>query len=446
MVFSMVLDEILASLNASWKERGYQSQHGLHAWAYVDDVLLNFQSWEDAAVLLEELQNALAEAGLALNLQKTVVFSTAGMIQQGKEQLQGQECLLKKCTWATKATYLRRELTHPPEANVTGLIWQQAHKSFHMGWMDMQFVVKRLHWSDAQHALVFLNKYLTSRWIWLSPLMEPLVGHVKNVDTTQTSYAVSLLKLYLPPHLSHENAMCVNRLRRRAAQVVALANPKFRWTNLWVSREWGYLGHLLRKPDEHPCKRLLFSCEGHQAPWNSYIRWARKMVGAVLDLPPPALASREQLQKHADDREGWKMSLQVVQRQYEFTVVRMYETLWPNPRAPFRHDIHWLFTSWLSRDANGLRLSWIDKSEGVQVVSLQGPFEDTVLQTWTNLCMLRAPSPLVCQVLIGLDCLEENLQEAHRLVQEVSRRDQVLFFETIPSQWEEALSTIFYSS
>ena len=52
MVFSMIIDEILAKLNEDWLARGFGSMHGLNAWAYVDDILLNFQSWEDAAILL----------------------------------------------------------------------------------------------------------------------------------------------------------------------------------------------------------------------------------------------------------------------------------------------------------------------------------------------------------------------------------------------------------
>ena len=70
--------------------------------------------------------------------------------------------------------------------------------------------------------------------------------------------------------------------------MLALASPRFRWVHLWVARKWGYLGHLLRKPDAHPCKRIFFSCEGRQAvgrPWNSFVRWARKTVGQALGLP-----------------------------------------------------------------------------------------------------------------------------------------------------------------
>ena len=217
------------------------------------------------------------------------------MIAKGREFIKGKGCVLARCHWA-KAKYLRKDLMHPQDADLTAVLWKQAQGSFYKGWTDMQFVVRRLHWSDPEHCLVFINRYLASKWLWLAPLMEPLVGNVRQVDTLQTTYLVSALKLYLPEHLPHDSAMCINRLRRRSAQALALEDPRFRWTSLWVARKWGYLGHLLRKPDGHPGKEIFFSCEGGQAvgrPWNSYLRWARKMVGRALHLPSPSLATRE---------------------------------------------------------------------------------------------------------------------------------------------------------
>ena len=329
---------------------------------------------------------------------------------------------------------------------ITEHIWKQAQRSFYVGWTDMQFVVKRLHWADPTHALVFLNKYLASRWLWLSPLMEPLVGNIKQVDTLQTTYTVSALKLYIPPYLSHESAMCVNRLRRRAAQVLALADPKFRWVHLWVSRKWGYLGHLLRKGDTHPCKRILFSCEANQAigrPWNSYIRWGRKTVGRALGLPSPSLATNQQLQEYADNREGWKNASALILQHYEYGVSHISESLWPDSRAPFKHGVKWLLTVWVSTGPHGMRLCWIDTTEGVQQFGMDGSFTETLLKFRVHSCMCGAPCPFVYQFLLNTDMLEEHLHEVHDITRDFSRNQVVAMFEVVPSSWDASLGDIF---
>ena len=125
---------------------------------YIDDILLNFMSWPDAAFLLEDLSQHLRKYGLSISWVKSTIMSVQHILDVGSAAVP-QDAIIRSCAWSTSLRYLKRKLVHPDNViDVTTQLLSQTSATMHAGFGDLVGVAKMQHWTRPRHAVQFAGK------------------------------------------------------------------------------------------------------------------------------------------------------------------------------------------------------------------------------------------------------------------------------------------------
>ena len=316
-VFSYVLGDILDRIFAEWAADGHVPFHPLWGWAYVDDILLGFPSWQHAIDLMPRFAESLRMIGLEVNPAKTVVMSTQAMLDLGVHAVPSEH-VLRGFAWATKMNYLRKALQHPLEEDVSAQLVSSIRRTMQQTGEELAGISRLFSWTSVRSALNFHMQHVFSRFAWVTPAIEPLAMHINAIQVMQVSHLVGLLKLYIPNSLKQQDAVVLNRVRRRAVLQLMWMN-QVGWAQMMVLRKWAFLGHLLRRP-QSPAAEMFMTGHGRQSqggPWNTYWKWCSNCTqwmyadGHISTPVDPADA--QSLCDAASDREGRQYARHVVQ-------------------------------------------------------------------------------------------------------------------------------------
>ena len=111
-VFSHIINGILQDFASDIAQDDDLQRLGVFGWAYIDDLLLRFRTWTQAAALFPKLLAHLQHAGFQINLEKTTVMSTAAMLTSGRDLLHAHfpDSALLDCKFGEHCKYLRKTL------------------------------------------------------------------------------------------------------------------------------------------------------------------------------------------------------------------------------------------------------------------------------------------------------------------------------------------------
>ena len=76
-------------------------------------------------------------------------------------------------------------------------------------------------------------------------------------------------------------------LRRRLLYLLLHHNPSYNWQFACQFRLWSYLGHLMRRPDEHPTRVIFTSLQGLQRPQGGFVNSPRAWLRRHVNLAYP---------------------------------------------------------------------------------------------------------------------------------------------------------------
>ena len=116
----------------------------------------------------------------------------------------------------------------------------------------MQPIIKNINWTCIRAALHMLRTYVHSKWLWISPIVQPLQKYVDQVVTLQNTSLSLALKLYIPSWLHHDAAMPLSVLRKRTAALIWHHERHDSCIQAWIRRKWHYLGQILRMSSSSP--------------------------------------------------------------------------------------------------------------------------------------------------------------------------------------------------
>ena len=365
-VFSCMLAWIIAQRMQTWTEWGHATLHQGFGIVYIDDILLNFISWEQADQLLADLSTHMAKYGLKVNWKKSTIMSTASVLEQGRVTV-SEHSVLRSCLWSSTLRYLRRELQHPnPEYDLTSQLLNQVSGVLHLAVEQLAEVAKLQHWTRPLQATQFASRYIAARFQWLSPMFETLQVHISRVNAMQTTCLVFLLKLYLPQELSKTLALELNRFRRRVAKIVGV-RYSVSWVTTWVTRRWNYLGHVLRFEDEHITRLALehvHHSKGRGGPKQTLLTWASKEAAAACHMGGTVTLS--ELEGLASDKAVWQSGITSVQRRHEPQTSLYNPSLWAKPLRVFTLPVMWMQALLLTSSHDGsFAVHWVSTEYGL---------------------------------------------------------------------------------
>ena len=397
VLFAFLLGIAVQRMEQTWRDAGETSLHHTFSLVFVDDLLFTFTDWAQAVRLTHSLQEHLAVLGLRLNPSKTCVMSHESQLQRGREHQFPPQCFLSSLTWSTQCTYLKKVLTHYevrsqavdvgfPDS--TALLLHAAGKATHAAFEGLKQALRRGHWCAPKQTIQICNIYLGATFFWYTPIMEPLQKYVDKVKSVQVTFLVMMMGLYIPNELGPRAAQCLNRLRRRTVLVLLNWFPSRTWVNIWVRRRWGYLGHLLRFPDQHVTKQavlgLTHTKQAQPGPWHRLHRWGLQVGNC----------SQQSLQEWAHDRASWENFSHSVEKSYTHWHAIAHETCAPTWRDVLRLHVSWMQSIVLvpldegCEDLQGWHVLWIDREHGVQNFSRTGSLYH-VLRLWAQYFQLE---------------------------------------------------------
>ena len=389
ILFSYVIGLALQKLEREWKQQGELTKHASFCILFMDDLLVSFRDWGQAARLTAQLQDVLQRLGLRLNHAKTAFMSHQDVLDQGYDYPFPSGCLLPTITWATSCTYLRKPLTHfklgaqstgDGYADTTMVLLQSMGKATHMAFESLHQCLRKGHWGCIPITVQLCHQFIGGTWFWHSPLMEPLQKYSDKVKSIHATFMVLLLGLFIPSACSSALAHFLNRLRRRVALVVLNHFPTKQWTYVWCKRKWTYLGHVLRMPQSAVARRdmveLAHIKQLHPGPFHHLLQWGCSMLGK----------ESEELFSLAANREAWNSSFV----QFSDTSLHhhpiVHESCVPHWRDIFRLEVPWRLGVYLQIQQHKVIISWLDAVHGVQVFERQGTLME-VCKLW--LCWLQ---------------------------------------------------------
>ena len=258
ILFSYLIGHVVQEQFTQWESEGESSFFGQWGWLFVDDLILHFDDWTVAKRLLPRIQQALHAIGLQFNPAKTQVFARPEMLARGRREVPDDH-VLHQYTWTSETAYLRKPLRHTSVGETSWDLWLPfVQRSVHHGVVQMAPVLKGLTWAQPALALHLLNRYVGSKWLWATPVLVPTASGIKKVNTLQATALQSFMHLFIPEDAGRDQAMVLHRLRKRGTLLYLQRHSGFSWTMQWRMRLWGYLGHVLRRPPQHPARKLRF--------------------------------------------------------------------------------------------------------------------------------------------------------------------------------------------
>ena len=432
-LFAAVLARRMQQLFDVWRARGEQCLHDTYGLVYIDDILLNFFNASDARRLLPEVAQALAELGLKLHEGKSQAMTSPSVFDAVVSSLPSGS-MLARFTWDTSIVYLKRRLSHPNSAaDTTNLLLRQCQRSFHGAWQSLQSIVCRIGWCNIVLVLQVMQRYIASTWLWLAPLLYPLVQYVRQVDIWQCTYTLNALNLYIPDAAPQSLAFALLRLRRRAVQSVVLTDRRWRWADSWLMRKWNYFGHVLRMHASHPARLSFFRCQGEQqqrAPWSSSLRWVKVMVQRLVG--GSSLPTDKALAVRAADRDWWAAKAPQVLEWYAYCPKIGTSNSWPCLRKLYSLCPSWLQLVYVQPLPEGFCLHWLSVEEGwMNLAVVEGSDAcNSWATTLQHICMLSAP--LVIQLHLGEELADSLLLFLHHLATRMWQQFQrILLFDIL---------------
>ena len=308
LLFSYVLGLAVSQLDETWAHRKEPCWHDSYGWAYVDDMMFNFVSWEQCDRCFADLCSVLHDLGLRLNLRKTVVMSHPNVLRLGKSYNFREGSVVPQLAWERSVKYLKKPLMHfdaDVHKDSTEAMLQPIHGAAHMAYEKLQRAIRKGCWTNPKGVLRLLNCYVGGVWFWLSPLLEPLQQYLNAIRTLQITIFVLMLGLYIPSSCNHNAAMHLHRLRRRVALLVLAQCPQHDWCCIWLKRRWLYLGHTLRQPQSHITRKAIVALNSVKAavpsPWSHILSWGRQQLQHSTGGP----SNFDELQHRASNKEAW---------------------------------------------------------------------------------------------------------------------------------------------
>ena len=433
-VFATIVGNILDTLHAKWQSEGISWCAFLYTWGFVDDIFMCCASWADAHQCSEDLRQALATAGLRLNTAKCKFLTHPSMLQQPREEFP-EASLARVCPWDTRATYLRKQLSYESEVVEGENLMKSVVQLANSGYACHSTILKLHHWNSPVQALRYIQKYIFSKFAWFLPLLPVRRDHVQTLRVLQVTLRTKTLHLYLPGEYRASPAMCLQRLRRRAAYAFLSQHADCSWIRCWYQRRFTFLGHLLRKGPSHPlCRMLLQSTTaplgGKPGPWASPMQWLQHILAP--GFPGLTLDGMFVL---ANDRPKWKeLALQISGDELDVAHI-VSATTWESPRMCLQHTVDWsaVLHVWQSAQG-GYEFAWLDVQEGWYMYRVS-EFTLTHVQDFLSR-FLMLYRPFTIQLLLSHDLYDALVSQCIPLHHSMYTTFRiVLLFEVVPESW-----------
>ena len=367
--FAAVLEQLFRTLHGKWAS---EFPDLIDAWIYIDDCLFRFKSWQVLRIALPWILQQFRLYGFRWNLSKTTLASTPQRLREG-ELLCCPGELVTQLTWTASFKYLGCRLRHPAlyaddGATLTEDLLPQCMEKVRNGLCMMQSILKHCHWSRVHTALALLDTYISSKWLWMCPLLEPLRKHLDYVQQLHHTVLCSTLRLFIPSDVKAPVAHALNRIRRRALRELLRTHPRHKaWAETWVVRRWSYFGHVLRREDNHLARReLLTSIVQHRDGRASLPqRW---LLGCLRQAKQWPVLTSAHLANLYVTRDEWSDCLPSVLRQHGLSTAADAPALARDTWESWRHAVQvcvsWLWPVWVWQEAGRLHFKWLDREHG----------------------------------------------------------------------------------
>ena len=376
--FAAVLEHLFRGLHQQWAR---EFPNLIDAWVYIDDCLLRFKTWRALKDSLPWILRHFAAYGLQWNLAKTTLVSTPDKLREGK-LLCSEGDLVSKLTWSTSFKYLGCSLQHPSlygadGDTMTDFLIPQCLAMVRGGIYTMRGIFKHCHWSRIHTGFALFDRYISSKWLWMCALMEPLRKHLDCLQSLQHTVMCNVFKLYVPTSLSQSSACALNRVRRRAVRELLRTHPTHRaWTVTWVQRRWSYFGHLLRRDASHQARRELLQPIQQHRPGRASMpqRWIIQCLRYALQWPD---MDCNHLSNLYFTKNEWDACLPSVLEYHGFNDCRASPTLtsdtWNTWRHPAQIEVGWFWAVWVWESDGRLQFKWLDKEHGWMQLGMELP-------------------------------------------------------------------------
>ena len=387
IIFSYVLGLACQKLERAWRDRGEGTRHSSIILLFMDDLLLAFDSWQQAITLTEELQQVLQRLGLRLNLKKTTLMSHQSVLLQGASVSFPTGSVLGQITWSTSCTYLKKTLTHYEVggkggfADTTAVLLDAFGKATHAAFESLKRCIRRGHWSHLHSTIRLCNTYIGGTWYWYSPLLEPLSKYISRVRSQQVTFLTMLFGLFIPTDLDGQAAMFLHRLRRRTVLLVLNHHARSQWVSIWCRRRWMYLGHVLRMDVTALVQQEVLSLnhlkQAHPGPFHHIQQWGCNVSGRG----PVALETL------AQDRQAWRLEYDKHQHIYEHSHPILHPISTECWRDIFRLEVPWRLGLFVQCEGAYCSIHWLHIVEGFQTFRRAGSLLEVVSKwvTWIQL-------------------------------------------------------------
>eukprot|EP00438_Fugacium_kawagutii_P033387 Skav211633 [mRNA] locus=scaffold2262:125553:128888:+ [translate_table: standard] len=368
-LFARTLDHAIGKLLCAWEARGETALFTpLWLLLYVDDILLCFDGWNQAARLLPSFVNALADLGLHINYSKSCLVLSPGC--KHTRPTEQQLHLLKQFHWVEQTHYLRQ----PFGCNIGHSDLQsQALQLAYRAWGKLKSMLRRCHWQHPFTTVRMMDQYVAASFLWLSPVLYPHETFRRKLGVLQTTLLIEAMNLYIPD-MSDSAAHQLLRLRRHVVKRWLLhMSPNGNWDTQFLRRYWSFVGHVCRQDFQchHPARIMLHHL-AHQhtqrlsrpGPWNTahnlLVRfWAD--TGLDGDYMHMAL-----------DRDTWRTLTAGFLAWHGLPAQRTQVELldqhpWDSPKYLLRVHASWLRTIFVAVEADTFKAVWLDQVEGFSV-------------------------------------------------------------------------------
>ena len=376
--FAAVLEHLFRGLHQTWAR---EFPNLIDAWVYIDDCLLRFKNWRALQDSLPWILRHFAAYGLQWNLAKTKLVSTPAKLREGR-LLCGDGDLVSKFTWSTSFKYLGCSLQHPALYSedgdtITDFLIPQCLAMVRSGIYAMRGIFKHCHWSRIQTGMALFDRYISSKWLWMCALLEPLRKHLDCLQALQHTVMCNVFKLYIPAALSESCAHALNRVRRRAMRELLRTHPTHKaWTVTWVKRRWSYYGHLLRRDASHQARRELLQPIRQHRPGRASLpqRWIIQCLRYALQWPALDCSHLSNLYL---TKQEWEACLPSVLEHHGLNDCQACPTLtsatWQSWRRPAQIEVGWFWPVWVWESDGRLQFKWLDKEHGWMQLGMELP-------------------------------------------------------------------------
>ena len=415
---------------------------------FVDDIMVCFKNWGQAACLVPSLVETLQKIGLHINYEKScLVVSSQALASAPAPHLLDT---LKDFQWTSHTLYLKKPFGHTIDYDA---LCTRAIQCAYTAWGQIKPVLKKFHWSNPQKTLKMLDRYVGASFLWFIPIVFPHKAVQRKIQITQTTLLVEALNLYVPSTSAREAHQLLRLRRHIAKQWVRHTSPKGGWSTQSLHRLWSFLGHVCRQDfSAHHAGRVMLqhlanrhsSGLSRSGPWHT-IHSLMTKCWKENDLDHDYLYA-------AQDRVAWqdlrKTFLDWMGHCTNYAKLELLPSNpWESKGALLRQQTHWLLTvicTVTSHDDDGhtIYLAWLDNQEGVS--TLKGvvhhdhvaatPLAEVVSEGILQLesFLLMKYRPFAIQVALAQPdvwshlCLHEALCQTHLL------RGQFAWYQLFP--------------